>query len=371
MARTSEPMASTSPTSPSFQPDSPVIRSRLSAFALAALVAAPAFAQSVDTATNTADAEARRRAFKSPVEVDKKKKAPSVPTLYEGELEDIGPQYLLLENPPHEWFFVSADLQDYYTSNATLGDTATWSDVGVLTAQLGVNAKPVKVGKTGGKIEISGGYRYQNFKYGLFSGRRDHTIEASTLKLSDLDFGTHTLFTQAEWSQGGWFAGTGLRYSAYIQASDDTTSYQEYVPSVHGGYRWTISERDFVTIDADADYRFTRTPKSAAGVSLEGDRNDRYDLGLNLAYAHVFGTRFLVQPSYRVQYSDYTEGDRVAGPTNGRSDVFHTFTLTAAYYHNRYLSVRTYGSAEFRNSNEAVDYSNYNLGVGVMASLTF
>lgn len=347
------------------------MRHSLSLLALAALVGAPAFAQSVDAPVNTADADARRRAFKSPIEADKKDKAPVIPTLYEGELEDIGPQYLLLENPPHEWFFVSADLQDYYTSNATLSDTATWSDVAVLTAQLGVNAKPIRVGKAGGKIDISAGYRYQNFLYGKLSGRTDHTIEASTLKLSDLDFSTHTLFGQAEWSQGAWFAGTGLRYTAYIQDSDDKTSYQEYVPSVHGGYRWTITERDFITADADACYRFTRTPKTAAGVAINGDRNDRYDLGLNLAYGHIIGSRILIQPSYRFQYSDYTEGDRVAGPTNGRADVFHTFTLTAAYYHNKYFSVRTYGSAEFRNSNEAVDYSNYNLGAGVMAMLTF
>ncbi len=355
-----------SPSSPS-----PVSRHPLTLIALAVFAAAPAFAQTVDIPANTADADARRRALKSPLKSDSKEREPVIPTLYEGELEDIGPQYLLLENPPHEWFFVSADAQDYYTSNATLSDTATWSDVAVLTAQFGVNVKPIKLGASGGKVDISGGYRYQNFIYGALSGRRDHTVADAVLKLSDLDFSTHTLFSQAEWSQGGWFAGAGLRYSAYIQASDDKTSYQEYVPSVHGGYRWTASERDFITVDADADYRFTRTPKSVAGISVEGDRNDRYDLGLNLAYAHVFGTGVLVQPSYRLQYTNFTEGGSVAQPTNAREDLFHTFTLTVAYYHNRYFSVRTYASAEFRNSNEAVDYSNYNVGAGVMASLTF
>ena len=348
-------------------------RSILPLIALTAFSAGPLFAASVDTATYTADADARRRqSITSPVK-ETKPKDTSVPTLYEGELEDVGPQLLLLENPPHEWFFASADLQNYYTSNAALTETGhTWSDVSVLTAQAGVNAKPIKFGEKGGKLDLSGGYRYQQFQYGLLSARSNHDITGSAgTKLDRLNFQTHTLFLNGEWSKGGWSAGTGVRYSAFIQNSDNSTSYQEYAPSAHGGYRWTISERDFVSVDGDVTYRFTRTPKSVAGLAVEGDRNDRYDLGLNLAYTHIIGERILIQPAYRFQYTDYTEGGSVAQPTNGREDFLNTFSLTVGYYFNKYASVRAFTSAEFRASNEADDYENYNLGAGVMASITF
>lgn len=344
-------------------------RTILPLIACAALAAAPLLA----APTDTADADARRRQTIRPPANREHPKSADIPSLYEGEVDDLGPQLLLLENPPHDWFFASADLQDYLTSNAALTETRTTSsDVAVLTAEAGVKGKPVKFGDKGGRLNLSGGYRYQHFQYGLLSGRDNHDIANSGgVKLDRLNFQTHTLFLDGEWSKGGWFAAAGLRYAAFIQNSDDTTSYQEYVPSVRAGHRWTLTERDFLTLDADADYRFTRVAKSVAGIPVEGDRNDRYDLGLNLSYAHVFGERLLVQTSYRFQYTDYTEGSAVAAPSNGREDFLNTFSLTVGYYFTPRFSVRSFASAEFRASHKGDDYENYNLGAGVMASLAF
>ena len=339
--------------------------------ALSAFAAGPLFAQtSPERSYDAADADFRRRLEAQRGGAAVKSPETSVPTLYEGELEDVGPQMLLLENPPHRWFFADADLQNYYTSNAALADSATWSDVTVFTAGAGVNGKPLDT--AGGKLALSGGYRYQTFQYGLLSGRADHTLaDSAGVKLDRLDFSTHTGRLDADWTRGGWSAGVSGRYTAYIQDSDGKTTYQEWVPSVRGGYRFTLSERDFLSVDLDAAYRFTRTPRSAAGLSVEGDRYDRYDLGASVAYTHVFGSSFLLRPAYRFQYSDFTEGGAIIRPTNDRDDFLHTLSLTAGYYYNRNVSVRVFGSCEFRESDEAADYSNVNAGAGAMVALTF
>lgn len=342
----------------------------LSLLTLAAFGAGALHAQDAGRVTGASDAANRQREL--PPTPVKEKKTTAIPSLYEGETEDVGSQLLLLETPPHDWFQVLADGQTYYTSNATLSETATWSDVTVLTAQAGVNAKPFSVGS--GKVALSGGYRYQNFLYGMVSARTNHDIAGGAGKIDSLDFSTHTGFLNAEWTQGGWSAGTGLRYSSYISGSTDKTTYQEWSPSLHGGYRFTLSERDFISLDTDAAYRLSHTYLPAPfGDILGYDMNDRYDLGLNVAYTHIFGSHILVQPAYRFQFSNYTEGGSTASSGAGREDYYHTFSLTVGYYFNEHFSARIFGSAEFRDSTESTiaDYSNYNAGVGAMASITF
>ena len=79
--------------------------------ALSAFAAGPLFAQtSPERSYDAADADFRRRLEAQRGGDSVKSPETSVPTLYEGELEDVGPQMLLLESPPHRWFFADADL---------------------------------------------------------------------------------------------------------------------------------------------------------------------------------------------------------------------------------------------------------------------
>lgn len=348
-----------------------VSKNLLKLVALASFGVGALHAQDVSRVTGTADTANRSREVVSPQKKDDEKT--KIPTLYDGEVEDVGPQLLLLEAPPHDWFQALADLQNYYTSNATLVESdRTWSDVTVLTAQAGVNAKPISVGS--GKIAFSSGYRYQKFNYGLVSFRTNHDIAGGVGKIDSLDFDTHTGFLNAEWTQGGWAAGVSGRYTAYIASNTDKTTYQEWVPSVHGGYRFTLSERDFLSVDGDVSYRISHTYVIPALGNLFGfDYNNRADLGLNVAYTHIFGERLLLQPSYRFQYSRYTEGSSSIQTGPGREDFFHIFTLTTGYYFNQNFSVRLFASAEIRDSSEpfVADYRTFNVGGGAMASITF
>ena len=65
---------------------------------------------------------------------------------------------------------------------------------------------------------------------------------------------------------------------------------------------------------------------------------------------HTFGESLFIQPAYRFQYSLYTEGGSTVGPGAGREDYYHTLSLTVGRYFTKYVCVRAFGSAEFRNS---------------------
>lgn len=342
--------------------------------ALSVFAAGPLAAQDASRLTGPSEsAERQRKAVVG--ERPKEDKTKSIPSLYEGETEDIGSQLLLLKAPPHRWFSVLADIQNYYTSNAALTESPrTEADVLVLTAQAGFESPGITLGGGNGAVVFSGGYRYQNFLYGWISQTQNHDIAGGAGKLDSLDFQTHTPYLSAAWSDGGWSAGVTGRFSAYIATHGDKTTYQEWAPGVHGGYRFTLTERDFLSVDGDMTYRISHTFLPAFAAPFLGqDLNDRVDTGLNVAYTKIIGEHLLLQPAYRLQYSYYTEGGSTAADGAGRQDFQHTFSMTVGYYFNENFSARLFASVDIRDSDESTvaDYRNFNAGGGVMAMLRF
>lgn len=323
-----------------------------------------AHAQDAARVTNTADSARRQAGLAG------NKPAPddAGATVSLDEFEDVGEQRLLVGKAPHDWFSALADAQAYWTDNAALTENnRVSSDISVISAQAALRLPEIDL--AGGELLFSSGYRYQDFYYGALSGRTNHDVNASGIKLDQLNFRTHTGFVRGDWTNaGGWFAGTEGRFTAYISSDSNKTTYQEWSPSVYGGRVVSLGEQDFLTLSADADYRFTHTMFTLGAVG--SDLNDRYDLGANFAYAHVFGEHWVIQPSYRFQYSGFTEG---AGTTNkSRRDFTHSLTLTAAYVINRNFSLRTYASYEARDSvNAPDDYRAGTVGAGAMASVNF
>jgi len=261
-----------------------------------------------------------------------------------------------------------ADAQAYFTDNAALTEhNRVASDVSVLSAQAAVRFPELDLGD--GELAFSGGYRFQDFSYGLLSGRTDHDVNPSGLTLRQLDFRTHTGFLRGDWTDAsGWFAGSEGRFTAYVSSYSDKTTYQEWSPTVYGGKVVTLGEANFLTLSADADYRFSHTMFTLGAVGA--DLNDRYDLGFNVAYAHVFGEHWVVQSAYRFQYSQFTRG---AGTTNAnRMDYTHSLSLTVAYVIDRHFSIRAYGSYEARDAVNAPDDFQAGIGgIGAMAAVTF
>jgi hypothetical protein len=346
----------------------------LTLISLAGFTAVPLLAQDASRVTGTSEsAERQRKALESePTKDDKTKK---IPTLYEGETEDLGSQLLLLKAPPHKWFIALADIQNYYTSNAALTESpTTGTDVFVLTAQAGFESPGISLGGGSGKLTFTGGYRYQNFLYGCVSLTQNHDIAGGAGKIDSLDFQTHTPYISADWSDGGWSAGVTGRFSAFISTHGDRTTYQEWAPGAHAGYRFTLTDHDFLSLDSDFTYRISRTMLPDFAVPFLGrDLNDRADLGLSVTYTKIIGDNILLQPAYRLQYSQYTQGGSTAAPGAGRQDFQHTFSLTLGYYFNEHFSARLFASADLRDSDEpsVADYRNFNAGGGMMGVLRF
>lgn len=348
-------------------------RKFLAAIALAGFVSGSLSAQDASRLTGPAEtAERQRKAAEVDVKKDATKK---IPTLYEGETEDLGSQLLLLKPPPHRWFSALADVQDYYTSNATLSESPTTrTDVLILTAQLGVESPGYAIGGGSGRVVLGGGYRYQNFRYGPLSFTQNHDIAGGVGKVDALDFQTHTPYLSAEWTNGGWSAGVTGRFSAFIATHGDRTTYQEWAPGAHAGYRFTLTDRDFLSLDGDMTYRITHTALPAFAAAILGsDLNDRADFGLNVVYTHIFGEHVILQPAYRLQHSRYTQGGATAASGAGRQDFQHTLSLTLGYYFNEHFSARLFASADMRDSDEptVMDYRSYNFGGGLMGMLRF
>lgn len=283
-----------------------------------------------------------------------------VPELYEGELEDIGPQFLLLAPPRHKYFQFLVDMQAYRTSNATLVPSnfnPGSSDITVATFQGSVISKPMDTGF--GQVQLRAGMRYQFFWYGLITGRND---QVSGFPVKDNDFNVFTPFVEALWQKDGWFATAGVRYLNLYSPPQSRTTYEEVAPYWIGGYQFVLSQRDLLLLQYDGNFRFSSTKNFGL---LPAGINNRTDQAFSLIYSHLLTDRFIIQPSYRFQYSYYTDS-----PTS-RNDIYNTLGLLFAYYITDNIAVRVFGNWENRDSSSRIpsSYRNWNLGGG--ANLTF
>jgi len=317
--------------------------------------AQPAAVQQSDTAT-------RAQQLQTPLGPGLKDE--KVPMLYEGELEDTGPQYLLAAKPKHKWFNISSDFQIYRTDNATLAPNNTGaSDVSVLTLQGVVQGEVMDW--FGVQAVPRGGFRYQSFWYGALSGR-DHRIgPAGGLPVKNNDFMTYTPFGEVNLQKGSILGSFGVRYAAFTNDNAVTsgTFYQEWVPYWLAGYQWSIAQNQNLTAQYDGDFRFTNS--QSGGLQPVG-WNDRTDHAFSLIYNYILGGNWVIQPSYRFQYSYYTYSARQ------RNDVYNTLSLVVAYYFNDWAAVRFLTSYEWRSSSElGNNYQNYNIGVGANLSYSF
>jgi len=291
-----------------------------------------------------------------------------VPALYEGELEDVGPQYVLVAKPKHKWLFASFDWQTYYTNNAALAPTNRGaSDVDVLSAQILGQAPTYGIGDL--QVQPRVGFRYQSFWYGLLSGP-DKLVGGVPVKYSD--FMTYTPFAEALYQYGNFLGSTGLRYSAFTNdtAISQGTFYQEWAPYWLFGYQWQITKSQMLLLQYDGDYRFSNT---VSGGLLPTGVNDRTDNAVSVIYNYILGGSWAIQPTYRYQWSYYT--NKAANPNPGasnRNDTYNTLSLVVAYYFTDWCAARVFTSYEWRSSSAAGNnYQNANAGVGMNLSYSF
>jgi hypothetical protein len=339
----------------------------IAALAAGALAVLPQGARAQPAAVQTAQLATQTQQLQPPLSpgFDQGK----VPMLYEGELEDLGPQYLLVQKPKHKWFTASLDWQTYYTNNAALApNNRGASDISVVTAQLMAQAVAYNIGDL--QVQPRAGFRYQAYWYGVLSGR-GHLVGGVPVKYSD--FMTYTPFVEALYQYGNFLGSTGVRYSAFTNDTkiSQGTFYQEWAPYWLFGYQWQVTKSQMLLVQYDGDFRFSNTA-NPTGLLTTGI-NDRTDNAVSVVYNYILGGKWAFQPTYRYQWSYYTDSKSNPNPGEGRrNDTYNTASLVVAYYFTDWCSARVFTSYEWRSSSAAGNnYQVANAGAGASLNYTF
>ncbi len=348
----------------------------LSAASLAGLLlvaALPASAQ--NTAVDTAQSATTTQQLQKPIAPSKQ--MAQAPLLYEGELDDIGPQYVLQPHERPKYIQVMGDLQLYHTDNAALASAnKVGTDVTVFTIQVALQNQ-AKEYFNGVVTQARVGFRFQSYWYGIFSGRDNSSSPSAYSPMKDLDFVIYSPFVEVNFKKNSWYGNLGLRYAAFYNTNSltagaaDRNFYQEWVPSGSLGYQLNIDANRILQVQYDGDFRGTHTDQMFTPPAAQQPTGwqDRTDHAVSLIFSHIVGDHWVFQPAYRLMFTRYTND------TRDRTDVYNTLSFMVAYYFNENASARAFTSMEWRNSSfEAGVNNNYqawNLGIGASLNFSF
>ncbi len=320
------------------------------------VLAADAWSQSADRAISTFQSASARS--KTSRMLNRAMTEQAAPELFPGELDDVGPQFLLaptrgaMGSAKHQWFEAFADTQLYYTSNALLtakdnADTALM----VITLQAAVNLPTFEL--AGGQVATKAGYRHQWWMYSLNDAGSG---------LNDFDFAVSTFFVQTRHTFGDkWTAGLGLDYNRLLSHEDDWTEfYTELVPSWFVERNFAFGEKSLLTAGIYGAYHWTHTDDIVAHI------NDRLDTSFALTYSYELSPKLVAQPYYRIQWSHYTAN-------SDRNDMYNSLGFGLNYSINDWSAVRAFVGYENRNSTDTLiaDYGKWDSGAGLTLSMRF
>lgn len=279
------------------------------------------------------------------------------PELYPGEIEDVGPQFLVAREqkaaPERRLFEAFADTQFYYTSNALLTEKGNQdTNVMVITLQAQFNLPQFEL--AGGTVSPRIGYRHQWWLYSL-----DNTEN----QLNNFDFAVGSLFIGVQHNWGDrWVATASLDYNRFLSKDDGWQEfYTELAPNWSLEHIIPIGEQAQLSLGYYGAYHFTHTdPQPVEHI------NDRLDSALGFTYTRELFTNFFLQTSYRWQWSHYTEN-------SDRNDIYHNASVALVYMFNDWASIRTFVNYENRNSTDdtVADYNKWDSGGGVTFSARF
>lgn len=283
--------------------------------------------------------------------------AEQAPELYPGELQDVGPQFLVERKGPaaperkiFEGFF---DSQFFYTSNALLTEKGN-QDTGVmvLTLQAAFNLPQFEIFGNTASPRI--GYRHQWWLYSLTN---------SSNQLNNFDFAVATLFVgmQQTWGES-WVTTLGVDYNRFLSADHDWNEfYTEALPNWSLEKNVSFGDKSQLTIGYYGGIHFTYTdPQPSNNI------DDRLDSTLGLTYTRELLPNLFLQANYRLQWSHYTEN-------HDRNDMYNNAALGFVYLFSDWASLRTFVTFENRNSSDdtVADYTKWDSGVGLNFSARF
>ena len=281
------------------------------------------------------------------------------PLLFEDELEDIGPQFLLLESARHKPSRIVSDLQFAVTSNATLNEeNPESSTVAILMNEYTFSLEPEDW--RNGKLGLVGGIRHFIYRYGL-PNSDNKLIDETPVDTNDFD--AIQPFASITHVRGKNTIALEIHYLEMKSRSTDATIYREAVPALRVSRALGVQQSSHYLIQYQGNFRETKTE---TGELLPEDWNNRTDHALSLFYSQEWGKLFF-QPSYRFQFSHYTHSDR------DRNDFYNTFAVAVLYRLKPYLVLRFFSSYELRDSTEpeTLDYKVGDAGFGGAVNIKF
>jgi hypothetical protein len=286
----------------------------------------------------------------------------SVPDLYPGEDQDVGPQSVLRIKPRQPLFEAMVDAQYFYTDNMFLNDQNKISTaVLVSTAEVALTPEPFDL--AGGKVAPRIGYRHQWYDYG-FDGK---TLPQTGQQLSDFDFNAQTGFADLQWSQGNWTAQVGLDYTRLMSTSDYDQFYQEWLP--HWGVQrvFPLCVKSAFSLGYEGNYHFSDS-STAQPPFNQSDFDDRTDQMLVASYVQMVGKKAVIQPYYRFKYTRFTQSTM-----GGRNDCENTFGLALYWIVCPNCNVRAFVDYDIMNSDNSLapEYHQFDAGGGLNVSLRF
>ncbi|MEM6822857.1 MAG: hypothetical protein AAF558_13065 [Verrucomicrobiota bacterium] len=290
----------------------------------------------------------------------------SVDYLSSDELEDAGPQYLLLTAPRRQWVQAYFDSQYFYTSNVFQqeepgGDEAVDTGVLVSTAQLAIAPDAFEISPRV-KLAPQVGYQHQWFNYGL---------DKTSNSLNNLDFDSQMVFTElGVIIDENWTIDFGFEWTRLLghETSDNYAEfYKEYRPRWSIERRIPLEENMLVRLRYEGSYRITEVdPTIITGGNIH--RNDRHDHAFTFIYSYMPIDRFIVQPFLRYQLTQYTEN-----PNQERTDHLFSGGLSLSYYFTSWIGTRAFFNYINQQSDDTqvADYEKWDGGGGLSVFLKF
>lgn len=284
----------------------------------------------------------------------------TVPELFAGELEDVGPQFLLLAAARPRPLELWTDVEFTSTSNATLVESDPKSS-SLTSAQAGGTWHFGERTYRGGRLRFETGFKAQTYRYGLLMGTKE---KINFLEIDRNNFDLLGAHVQAGWRRDGWLAAVALRGSSLRNRGNHRVFYQELGLEWQAYRQWRPGLRQTLTLGLDGAARWSHT--DSFGLLPDG-WNNRVEQAVVAAFDQSIGRGWRLQPAVRLQGTRYTHRDRE------RSDVHRSFRLSLIRPLGSAAELRFSVGYDRRVSSEAAmaDFAKWDLGIAGSARWQF
>jgi hypothetical protein len=301
----------------------------------------------------------------------------SLPALFDGESEDVGPQSVLRAKKI-PWFRATIDAQSFYTDNMLYSERDEQSaGVAVTTLEGALMTKPCITRFASYRGEF--GYRHQFYNY---FGNNDVVVKTFTnpgqersYDARDFDFDSSTFFGNLTAQTKHYQFGLGLDHTRLFGFKDLRNNnydefYSEVVPRWSMQRNFRVCKRSQISLAYLGSYHFTDEDAplidapSFYGFKVRDDRSERWEHTLLAAYTVALPGSIAVQPYYRFQFNDFEHTDNY---------LIHTAGFSAGWYPCENFSLRGFVGYNWSDASDSrvAEYEKLDAGGGLTATLRF